>query len=94
MVSAIARTAVVNAAREGCYNAAFRGFQLQAVRQAQPCGVRVALHMIFSASHRAGVMRIVTGKPGHDERRHPVGRDVIDQCDTIVVEPIDFLQVL
>ena len=94
MVRAIARTAVVEAAREGCYNAAFHGFKVHAVRQVLPCGVCVALRMIFNASHRACVMHFVSGPSGHGGRRHPTGRDVIDQCDIIIVEPIDFMQVL
>lgn len=94
MMRAIACTAVLEAASDGCYNAAFRGFQIHAVRQALSCGVRIAICMIFNTSDRACVIRCVSGKPGHGGRRHPMGRDVIDQCDTIVVEPIDFTQVL
>ncbi len=93
MVNAIACTAAVEAARRGIYRAAFRGIRILAVRQAMPCGRKVAIQVIFYASHSAGVMRIATRKPGHDSHLQTLGGEMLDWGNNIIVEPIDAPQV-
>jgi len=47
MVRAIARTAVLEAARHGTFKASFHGFQIYARRQRVPLGYCVSISVVF-----------------------------------------------
>jgi hypothetical protein len=66
MLRAITQTALQEAGQRGVYRAAFRGFRIDAVRRAAPCGYGVTIAVSYGGKFCAGGVLNMSTPVGHD----------------------------
>lgn len=94
MLSAIAETAVMEAAHKGGYWAAFHGFHIHARRWATPLGYYVAVEVIDGGTlNPQAVLAMPACADQYDGERMPARHGGVYFCAT-VVESIAMLPVL